>query len=440
MTSRFSALAVGRINGLSFGLPSTASARDWYVSSSRGKGKKGTKEKPAKDLGNIIKKLSPGDIIHIAAGTYLGKGKNGADWITVPVRIIGGYDDTFAKRDPWGAHQTIFSGQNGSKNYRPMARLHIDLSKYRGKETPPIEVDGIIIDQAAQNRYKTAKKLKIVRKANPKTGETPTPDRGALIVSVSKINRAGASWNITVQNNVIINCAASQGCLTVRGHKNTVAKIKNNLLVNNTGTGIYATSAFRGKDGHPRFDIGDNTVLFTWKYDAYVQSYSGNSLKVDDDTLVVAYKNVFAFADRIGVMKSGQEPLTLMGNIILGNVGTDYYEANGDQKIALADLEDEAEWLGDKTAGNGNPKIDVKVSQAFKQKYAGRTLIDRNAAEADIKAEKTNANALRSILGLNTQAKGIDADSAIWLPMIELKDALQAGVKYKGIGASKPAL
>jgi len=51
-------------------------ARDWYVSSTKGKGKKGTKLKPAKDLGNIISKLKSGDSIFIAGGVYFGKGKN----------------------------------------------------------------------------------------------------------------------------------------------------------------------------------------------------------------------------------------------------------------------------------------------------------------------------------------------------------------------------
>ena len=40
-----------------------AQARDFYVSAKRGKGKKGTKDKPAKDIGNIVKKLKAGDVI-----------------------------------------------------------------------------------------------------------------------------------------------------------------------------------------------------------------------------------------------------------------------------------------------------------------------------------------------------------------------------------------
>lgn len=81
-------------------LPSSAQARDWYVSVARGKGKKGTKEKPAKDLGNIAKKLEPGDVVHVAEGTYLGRAKAGSTTLFVPVSIIGGYSDDFSKRDP----------------------------------------------------------------------------------------------------------------------------------------------------------------------------------------------------------------------------------------------------------------------------------------------------------------------------------------------------
>lgn len=50
-------------------------AADWYVSQSTGKGKKATKEAPSKDLGNIITKLQAGDVVHIAEGVYLGRGK-----------------------------------------------------------------------------------------------------------------------------------------------------------------------------------------------------------------------------------------------------------------------------------------------------------------------------------------------------------------------------
>lgn len=92
--------------------PVTAQARDWYVSVSWGKGKKGTQEAPAKDLGNIAEQIQSGDVVHLAGGTYLGRGKNGSRTLNAGVTIIGGYDETFSKRDPWGVSRTIITGEN----------------------------------------------------------------------------------------------------------------------------------------------------------------------------------------------------------------------------------------------------------------------------------------------------------------------------------------
>ncbi len=154
---------------------STGFSADYYVSIGRGKGKKATKEKPAKDLGNIIKKLAAGDTIHIAQGTYMGRGKNGHYKIEVPVKIIGGYDDEFSKRDPWGAHKTIFSGINkGNDNFDGKARLLIELhmkySVYQKDEKNNVLVDGIIVDNGERNRYATEKQLKIERNVSPSQG------------------------------------------------------------------------------------------------------------------------------------------------------------------------------------------------------------------------------------------------------------------------------
>lgn len=422
-------------------------ARDVYISAARGKGKSATKEKPASDLGNIITKLSPGDTVHIAAGTYTGKGDNGADAIPVPVSIIGGYSDDFATRDPWGAHKTILTGDSKSKNYKVSPRLHIDLNRYRfhekGNVVAPIVIDGLIIDQGPQNRYKDAAKTLLVRKANPKTGENPTPDRGALVITVARLKSGTGKWNVTVRNCVVMNSAPTQGALAVSGYQNSTITIDNNLVINNTGTGIYAGSMWQGADakGAPKFLITHNTVLFTEKYDAFVQSFSGNSLKIDTAVVATVANNVLGFADRNGIQKQGKWPLLLKGNLIVGNVAADYWEASGDQKIELAALEDEAEYLHDDSGGNVAAKIKVPVSAAWAKLYAGRVIIDRNAAAADVKAQKTKLNALRSILGLPLRADDLNVDSPVWLPLLKVDDALKAGqAKYGGkYGCAKPA-
>jgi len=278
---------------------------DYYVSASTGNGKSATIDKPAKDLGNIISKLQAGDVIHIAGGVYLGRGSNGADIITVPVSIIGGYSDDFSVRNPWGEYKTILSGDNMDKNWEASPRLMIDLMKYRGKEMPPILVDGVIVDHAGRNRYKTDEQLEIVRAASPKSGQMPTPDMGGLVIRVSKTGNfeADAMWDITVQNCIVMNTAPTQGALSVAGYKNSKIKIRNNVVINNTGTGIMTGTKYitSNEDEMPDFLIENNTVLFTWKYDPIVQSFSGNSISLDGGTVNIVHNNVLGFADRFGI-------------------------------------------------------------------------------------------------------------------------------------------
>lgn len=416
-------------------------AAEYYVSAT-GKGKAATKDKPAKDLGNIISKLAPGDVVNIAGGFYTGKGDNGCDDITVPVSIIGGWDETFTKRDPWGATQTVLGGDNKTKNWEVGARLRLDLSKYKGKEMPEIVIDGIIVDQATQNRYADEKQLKIMRLANPKTGENPTPDRGGLVVSLSKSGNfdAGAKWVVKVRNCIVVNSAPTQGALAVWGYKDSDVTISDNVVINCTGIGIHALSSFHGDANFPTFLIERNTVLFTWKYDAMASSYSGVGLQIDSDLNATARDNVIGFSDRIGIQKSGKLKLLLQRNTVVGSLAADYYEATTDIKMGIDDIEDEAENLADESADNGAGEIKAPVSEAWARNWASRAIIDRNAVEADIKAANTRMNAIRGMLGIPLQA-GTQADVSgdVWLPRLSLEDAIKvAHTRFNDRGAQAP--
>jgi hypothetical protein len=231
--------------------------------------------------------------------------------------------------------------------------------------------------------------------------------------------------------------------LTVSGYQGSTVTIENNLLINNTGTAIYAGSTWAGTDekAAPRFTIANNTVLFTEKYDAFVQSFSGNSLKIDNAVVATVANNVLAFADRNGIQKEGKWKMLLKDNLIVGNIQADYWETAGDQKIELKALEDEAEHLADGSTGNVAKAITAPVSEAWAKHYAARVVIDRNAAEADVKAQKTKINALRDLLGLPLRADDLKTDSPVWLPLMTVDDAVKTGMeKYDGrYGCSKPA-
>jgi hypothetical protein len=427
------------------GFASQAVARDWYVSIARGRGKKGTKVKPAKQLGNIISRLLPGDVVHIAEGVYLGKGKNGSNTITVPVSIIGGYSDDFSKRDPWGKHQTVFSGENMTKNYTLYGALRLDLSKVKPREgyaATTILIDGLILDHGARNRYKTDKNLQLIRKANPATGKMPIPETGALIVSASKNGMFDKKpWNITIQNCIVMNSAPTMGAMSISGYKRSKVVIRNNLIINNTGTGLYVGSKFMGKKSDPlgpEFLIENNTVLFVWKHNPIAQSYSGNAIDFDQSVRPTIRNNVFAFTDRHIIYNPRNVTLLLKNNIMTGSVDTEYTEFKS--KIALADLEDEAERVHEDSENNVAKTFKVPIDPAWLRHYGSRVLVDRNKAEANIKASNTRANALRSMLGMPVRAGKVNfPKSPVWLPRLSVADAVKAGLKeYHGVGCKKP--
>jgi len=416
-----------------------------YFVSAKGKGKEASKDKPAKDLGNIISKLKAGDTVYIAGGVYTGKGDNGHYKIEVPVKIIGGYDESFTIRDPWGKYQTIFSGDNKASGFEGKARLLIELHlKYNNltKKSPEnqVMIDGIIVDNGDRNQYSNGDK-KIERYANPADKKNASPQTPGIQVT------SGKFVDVTVQNCVVINTAAAGGAIHVAGNKENKILIHNNLVVNNTGSGIYASTVFHinKKDITPKelatlpsFEISNNTVLFSWKFGP-IDEFGGEGLKMDDNLSVTASNNVFGFGDVFGVDNIRKARfLKLKDNLITGNKKGDYREWN--TVMLLNEMEDEAELVADDSTGNISDKIDIPAPKAWADIYAGRKIISRAEVEKDVKASNSSANDIRGMLGLPLKGNNVKDDSNVWLHRFPLADALKIGMKeFKGkYGCKKP--
>lgn len=404
---------------------SLALAEEYFVSVGRGKGKDATKEKPAKDLGNIVAKLKDGDTINIAEGVYLGRDESGSDQVPVAVKILGGWADDFSKRDPWGAHKTVFAGTNamgGSTQYR------LNVSPTNCAE---ILIDGIVFDNGPRNNYQGEKELVISRMASATKNKNPSPESGAIKLELPK-KCAG-----TISNNVVMNTAPTGGAISAWGHQAGTLTIKNNLVINNTGEGIFAYSKWKSDKDVPLFIIENNTILFSWKHDP-IATYGGNALKVDAEILLSASNNVFAFSDYGGLDNIKRtKKITLKDNLFTGNRLYDYREFNTSVKVS--EFEDEADQL-EVATGNVTAEIKVPVGEAFATLYAGRKEISRAAVDAKAKASNNGANALRGMLGLPLQANAVGGDAEVWLPRIAMDDAIKAGLaKYEGkYGCQKP--
>ncbi len=410
---------------------SAEAGRDWYVRASDGRGRDGTIEKPARDLGHIISDLQAGDRIFIAGGTYEGRGGSGADEITVPVEIYGGWDPEFKRRDPWGEHATVFTGDNSSRNWTSENRLKIDVSRFGKLEPTRVVVDGIIFDNAARNRY-SADGAKIERKAS--ANENPTPESGGLRIS------AWRESEIIVRNCIVLNTAPTQGAFSMWGHEGAKFIIENNCAVNNTGNGFALHSMWHPRDrkGLPTFRLERNTALFTEKYDAY-GTIGGSALRLEDDTVVTLVRNVLAFNDAYAIDNASQcRQLTLEGNRFGTSLQGDYLEFA--TAIDAEYIEDEAEHT---LGAEDNESVDVQARSPaeWTARYLARTVIDRNAVESGADAPDTPSNRIRSLLGANLQGEDVTVDSDCWLPRLEVEAALdiaRSGLGLENRGCANP--
>ena len=409
--------------------------RDWYISKNTGSGQLGTKERPAKDMGNIIHHLQPNDRIHIAEGIYMSKGKRGADEINVPVQIYGGYNTDFTFRDPWEAHKTIFTGTNEYlKSTDPRIYIRTDQQREANGQKSTggaIVVDGIIVDNGPRNRYHKNEGLAIRRKASPKSQQNPSPESGGIVIVASHFTK------VMVRNCVVMNTAPTEGAISVRVFKGGEGHIINNFTINNTGYGIHARTGYVGSDVqyYPKFQIKNNTSLFTWKHDP-IASYGGDALALDKTLVATVENNAFAYGHMGGIYSKGAK-ITLKNNVFSGNGKYDYREIN--DKMAANDMVDEAMYLDPDSMDNQGLLIQIPVAQRWAEIYAGRDILSREAVDAAVTVPNTGANQLRSIFGLNQQGTGVATDAEVFLPLITIDEALPAGkFSWNGMGCNIP--
>jgi hypothetical protein len=408
-----------------------------YVSES-GSGRDATLERPARDLGNIVANLEPGDVVCITGGTFTGRADSGADRIEVPVSLYGGFARDFSTRDPWGAHRTVFTGVHNAQNFVTDARLTIDTSGFatrlmaaRGEPTEhAVVVDGIVFDHGDRNYYADDAGLRIVRLGTP--GRTPTPESGGLVI------RTGVTSTIEVRHVLVVNTAPTQGAIALFPGAGAQVTVRDSVAVNNTGVGFHLGTAIAASDpaDFPTYVFANNVSVFNQKHDPF-GAIGGAGVMVESGTHVTLTGNVIAFNDLYGIDNAKRAAdLVITENAIVGNALADYLEF--DTKIDLEDLEDWAEYVAD-GRGNVRLELDYDLSEAWGAAYASRTVIDRNAAEEDVRAVDAWTNDVRSFFGWNLVGTDLDTDSAVWLPRMSLEDAFMVARRFEGrYGAEAP--
>jgi hypothetical protein len=392
-----------------------------------GKGKDATKDAPAKDIAAIAMQLKAGDLVHVAAGVYTSKADQSSDVFSVPISIIGGYSLDFSMRDPWGKYKSVFSGSNDISKGLTTERIGILTDKGYKDWKGEIIIDGIIVDNGARNYYTDTKEEFIKRKASPEKGMNPTPNTPGIKI------RTGSGTKVIIRNCVVTNTAPTQGAIDVQVGKEGKAIIENNLVVNNTGEGIMCKSNHHGPSGHPSYELRNNTILFTWKYDA-IASFGGNSLMFDNALTLVAENNVFGFSDFGGVNNVKQcKTVTLKNNLFVGHKKYDYQEFGTGLK--LDEMEDYANFITKQSTNNYSREIKLNINRSWAEKYFNRVEISRAEVDAAAKVSNSGANQLRAMFGLPLQASTVKMDASIWLHRMSLDDAIKLGITPYGNNA-----
>ncbi|MBI3181619.1 MAG: right-handed parallel beta-helix repeat-containing protein [Myxococcales bacterium] len=394
-------------------LPTLAGAADWYVSAAKGSNENdGTQGAPFGELDKAVQKAKSGDTIHLAAGRYYGIGKVAATRTAEAINILGGYDDAFAARD-YKKNLAVLTGANvGTPLNSSQPRL--DLLANKGD----VLVDGLVFEIGERNQYHGGKA--VARKFRPQTAANASLDAPTLQIGTK-------NGKITVQNCLFLN--STHTGIRVKAGQGSQALVRNNWIINTAGLGMDLQTVFHGNPPPPII-VENNTILFTWKYDAY-GSRGGAGIEVMSNADVKIRNNVIGFSDRNGLVNTrGAKGVEVTGNIFFRALESDYW---GKLPLSAKELGDAAELVA---KGNQQKELPFQVNQEWAAVYASRKLIDRNQVEAGVAADSTAANALRGMLGLPAQAGTVKVDAEVHAHPMPLEgaflvsaDAGEAGAK-----------
>jgi hypothetical protein len=377
---------------------------DWFVAEGSVSGD-GSREKPFHDPWLALRSAGPGDVIHIAAGTYYGRYDRSSWVIDCPnLEIRGGYSRDFSTRTPWQT-PSVFAAYAGYESVRENNLLsgHDDHSG--------LVLDGLFFDASGRNSY----------------GDKPVEE----LKSYPQMDGAIASFNgkqITIRNCVFANSTAGGVELSGDG-----SRFENNLVINTVGLGMLDLRSameqtqpitvmnnafcFAHDPGPPSGTGVDQAIGIRVNRPAEIQENvfigCGNaaiSLYRDPDRVSID-RNLFFLTSR---------------DIVAGHLAGDKAE------ITEANI-DEMEDLGFKSA-SGNTIQDPGISGLRKEWLDAYT---RDLLANYVKPPYPAANLVRKTTGLSALAptdfqkeedKGAFAPRMTWADVLALRMNAQEGV------------
>ncbi len=188
-------------------MSATTSRTNWFVATGIGYAGDGSLEKPFHELWQAIRSASPGDAIHVAAGTYFGRYDRSSWILDCPnLTIRGGYSADFSSRNPWKTPSVLAF----FPNYKGVRENN--MISWTGDHSG-LTLDGLLFDAAGANKYGDG----------PLAAISWWPEMSGVIASFN-------GEHVTIRNCVFVNGANGGVQLSGSG-----SRFENNLLLNLIG-------------------------------------------------------------------------------------------------------------------------------------------------------------------------------------------------------------
>jgi hypothetical protein len=370
---------------LFFSLGSLLFCADIYVKA--GASGKGTSPKdPYDELWKAVDRAKRGDVIHVASGTYNGKGGSGHFVIKVPNLILsGGYSADFSSRDPF-KNLTILERAKDYKGDWTGLPEGIIAGGEKSDHSCLI-VDGFVLNCESRNSYKNN------------------------VVAIKAPTYAGKAFqanspNIKIRNCIIANPVGEGIYITWQGKENEIT----NCFILNT---FYAAIECRSAQPKSEVLIKNNTIAFGWFYPSKggaMGIFIGTQGTIKIENNIIAFMNTEGGEAGFAVLNGfGNEDTVMKDNLFFSCSGGYYkYMDSNKQNLLvykqneLDDLNSEDTWEDFMLAeSGGNREGDPKISpdKDYIAKFAG--FIEAQPGKLDMDA----MNQWRQSIGLPMQAK-----------------------------------
>ncbi len=390
-----------------------AAAADWYVAAG-GTGRGNAPDSPTDEVWKALEKAVRGDVIHVSEGTYYGKGGSGHFIVKVPnLSLVGGYKAGFGSRDPF----TYFTVLERAKDFKGDWTGLPEAIVAGDGDHANFVLDGFVLNAESRNSYS---KNGIALKA---------PTYLGMLIQTN-------SPNTKIRNNILLNPAGDGIYCTWQGKEN---EITNNFIVNT----FYAAIETRSAQPGSKILIKNNTIAFGWFYPSkggHIGVFVGREGETIIDSNVIAFIQTEGGESGFGVTNTFGNSDTVMTNNVFFSTNGGYYKYMDDNKQSLvvwkpSDLEDmnDPDLCGDfmlyESGDNREADPGLAPDKEFARKFANFIASEPGKLNMD------SMNQWRQAMGLPLQAEPGTARENFGFPYPLSAVVPNLVSKIKGVGA-----